>query len=140
MTDFVAGIAAVPAAAGAEPPPDAGGTPGAEDELRSLLRWLHADETLDVRARVTGGPTPAHHMGTGFDVLQLALGSGLSTASLVVSVLQWQTSRRRAPSVTLRRGEVEVLLTAEAARDEETLRRIVAVLDREEAESDLDAS
>ncbi|MEU1041674.1 hypothetical protein ACFYP4_31655 [Streptomyces sp. NPDC005551] len=139
MTDFVAGIAEVPAAAGAQRTPDTGEALGSEDELRSLLRWLHADETLDVRARIGGEPAAAQHMGSGFDLLQLALGSGLSTASLVVSVLQWQSSRRRAPAVTLRRGEVEVLLTAEAARDEETLRRIVGLLDGEEAESDLDA-
>ncbi len=69
-------------------------------------------------------------MGTGLDILQLAIGSGLSAASLVFSVLQWQTSRRRAPAVTLRRGDVEVLLTAEAARDEEAVRGIIDLLDR----------
>lgn len=133
MTDFVAGIAAVPAATGAAT------APGAEDELRSLLRWLHEDETLDVHARIMGEPLSAHHMGSGFDLLQLAVGSGLSTASLVVSVLQWQTSRRGGPAVTLRRGEIEVLLTLDTARDEEALRRIVELLDREDAGRDLDA-
>ncbi|MFB6958801.1 hypothetical protein ACFCYB_17645 [Streptomyces sp. NPDC056309] len=114
MTDLVAGIEAAD---------------GAEDELRSLLRWFHEDETLEVRGRVGGAPPASGAMGTGFDLLQLAVGSGLSTASLVVSVLQWQTSRHRAPTVTLRRGEVEVVLTPQAARDEETLRSLVDLLD-----------
>ncbi|MGV9390619.1 effector-associated constant component EACC1 [Streptomyces olivaceus] len=101
-----------------------------EDDLRSLLRWLHEDEDLDVRGRPVGAPTPSGAMGTGFDLLQLSVGSGLSTASLLVSVLQWQTSRRHAPAVTLRRGEVEVVLTPRAARDEETLQALVDLLDR----------
>ncbi|MGW5663957.1 effector-associated constant component EACC1 [Streptomyces sp. NPDC003758] len=114
MTDLVAGIEAAA---------------GAEDDLRSLLRWLHEDETLDVRGRVGGEPPCSGAMGTGFDLLQLAIGSGLSTASLVVSVLQWQTSRHRAPAITLRRGEVEVILAPQAAHDEETLRALVDLLD-----------
>ncbi|GAA3138825.1 hypothetical protein ACFQ0X_35920 [Streptomyces rectiviolaceus] len=106
-----------------------------EEELRSLARWLHEDESLagQLRGRVGAAtPAPADHMGTGFDVLQLALGSTLSTAALVVSVLQWQLSRRRAPALVLSRGDVRVELTQEAARDEQTLRRVMEVLERAE--------
>lgn len=105
----------------------------AEDELRSLARWLNEDEALGghLRARLGAtAPAPAGHMGAGFDVLQLAVGSTLSTAALVVSVLQWQLSRRRAPALVLSRGDVRVELTQEAARDEETLRRVMEVLER----------
>ncbi|MET9546296.1 MULTISPECIES: hypothetical protein [unclassified Streptomyces] len=104
----------------------------AEDELRSLADWLREDETLDghLRSRVaSAAPAPADHMGAGFDVLELALGTSLSTAALVVSLLQWQLSRRRAPALVLSRGDVRVELTQEAARDEETLRRVMAVLE-----------
>lgn len=103
-----------------------------EDALRSLDGWLRADETLAGRlgTRITATtPAPADHMGTGFDMLELALGSSLSTAALVVSVLQWQLSRRRAPAVVLSRGDVRVELSAEAARDEAALRRVLAVLE-----------
>jgi len=121
MTDFVAGFAGVP---------QTGGAVDTEDELRSLLRWLREDETLDVHGRIGADSAPAAgHMGVGFDLLQLTVGSGLSAASLVVSVLQWQAARRQAPAVTLRRGDVEVVLTARAARDEETLRGIIGLLD-----------
>ncbi|MFI9253032.1 hypothetical protein [Streptomyces sp. NPDC053069] len=123
MTDFVVAIPAPPGAPGA-------GHSGAEDDLRSLLRWLRSDEALAVRGRAGSSARPAPGgMGAGFDILQLALGTGLSAGSLVVSVLQWQAARRHAPAVTLRRGEVEVVLAPRAARDEETLRRIVELLD-----------
>lgn len=102
---------------------------GTEDELRSLLRWLHEDEDLEVHGRVGGGLLPPGAMGAGFDLLQLAVGGGLSTASLVFSVLQWQTSRRHAPTVTLRRGEVEVVLTPQTARDVEAVRTLAGLLD-----------
>jgi hypothetical protein len=118
MTDFGAGVSATL------------DTTGTEDDLRSLLLWLREDDAVDLLVRPgSAGPPPPGGMGTGFEVLQFAVSGGLSAASLVVSVLQWQTSRRRAPAVTLRRGEVEVLLTAQAARDEETVRRLVALLD-----------
>ena len=107
---------------------------GTEDDLRSLLRWLRADQPAGVRAGLAAAPPPpADGMGTGFDALQFAVSGGLSAASLVVSVLQWQTSLRRAPAVTLRRGDVEVRLTAQAARDEQTVRRLVALLDGDTA-------
>ncbi|GKQ40176.1 hypothetical protein [Streptomyces sp. A012304] len=106
---------------------------GTEDDLRSLLLWLREDVAdLPVRPG-SAAPPPPGGMGTGFDILQFAVSAGLSAASLVVSVLQWQASRRRAPAVTLRRGEVEIVLTAEAARDEDAVRRLVAALDGDTA-------
>ncbi|MFD7134819.1 hypothetical protein [Streptomyces sp. NPDC059894] len=126
MTDSGAGISA------------ALDTTGTEDDLRSLLRWLREDESVDLPVRPGGAaPLPPGGMGAGFDVLQFAVSGSLSAASLVVSVLQWQTSRRRAPAVTLRRGDVEVLLTARAARDEETVRRLVVLLDGDTAPATL---
>lgn len=103
-----------------------------EDELRSLLRWLHQDESLErrVRGRVAGEGTPLPgRMGTGFDILQLALGTGLSAGALAVSLLQWRDARRTRPVLTLRRGRVEVVVPADATADAETVRRIVALLD-----------
>ncbi|MFH8367089.1 hypothetical protein [Streptomyces sp. NPDC018031] len=109
------------------------GGPGAEpeDELRSLLRWLRQDESLDrlVHGRVAGegAPVPGA-MGTGFDVLQLVLGSGLSAGALAVSILQWRDARRTRPVLTLRRGALEVRLPADGSADAETVRRVVALL------------
>ncbi|MFD8382677.1 hypothetical protein ACFV2X_29915 [Streptomyces sp. NPDC059679] len=103
-----------------------------EDELRSLLRWLREDESLErlVGGRVgAAGPAVPGHMGTGFDVLQLVLGTGLSSAALAVSILQWRDARRTRPALTLRRGDIEVDIPPEAAADEDTVRRIVALLE-----------
>ncbi|MBT2481251.1 hypothetical protein [Streptomyces sp. ISL-94] len=118
---------------------------GAESELRSLLLWLGEDETLrrEARGRIRSSAAPPAAEGTpmgspGFDLLQLAVASGLSTGSLVVSVLQWQASRRRAPALTVRRGPYEVTLTGEEADDPETLRRIVAVLENGSGDADGD--
>ncbi|MGG2463551.1 effector-associated constant component EACC1 [Streptomyces sp. RGM 3693] len=110
--------------------PEPGGD--AEEELRSLMRWLHDDEELhrQVRGSLTAsrGPRPGE-MGLGFDLLQLALGTAVSGGSLAVSVLQWRDARRRAPELTLRAGEIEVRIPRGAAADPETVRRIVALLD-----------
>ncbi|QHC22156.1 effector-associated constant component EACC1 [Streptomyces sp. GS7] len=104
----------------------------AEEELRSLMRWLHDDEELSRRVRgrlgAARGPRPGE-MGTGFDLLQLAIGTAVSGGSLAVSVLQWRDSRRRAPELTLRSGEMEVRIPRGAVGDPETLRRIAALLD-----------
>ncbi|MEV8536106.1 hypothetical protein [Streptomyces sp. NPDC051211] len=105
---------------------------GPEAELRSLLAWLSEDESTgsSARGRIAGErPLPAGHMGgAGFDLIQLAVGSGLSTASLVFAVLQWQVARHRPPEVTVRRGPYEVRLTGSEATDPETVRRIADAL------------
>ncbi|MEU7635958.1 MULTISPECIES: effector-associated constant component EACC1 [unclassified Streptomyces] len=110
--------------------PEPGGD--AEEELRSLMHWLHDDEELhrQVRGSLTSsrGPRPGE-MGIGFDLLQLAVGTAVSGGSLAVSVLQWRDARRRAPELTLRAGEIEVHIPRGAAADPETVRRIVALLD-----------
>ncbi|ASQ93024.1 hypothetical protein [Streptomyces sp. 11-1-2] len=102
-----------------------------EDELRSLLRWLGEDESLGrLRGQVAGdGPPAPGTMGTGFDVLQLTIGSGLSSAALIVSILQWRDARRTRPVLTLRRGAVEVDIPVDMAADPETVRGIVELLD-----------
>lgn len=109
---------------------------GPEAELRSLLVWLKEDESLrrDVRGTIRSGEPAQAEDGTpmgspGFDLLQLAVGGGLSAGSLVFAVLQWQASRRRPPSLTVRRGPYEVTLTGDEAGDPEGLQRIVAALE-----------
>ncbi|WP_327282528.1 MULTISPECIES: effector-associated constant component EACC1 [unclassified Streptomyces] len=119
-----------------------------EAELRSLLAWLSEDETVGraVRGRIRGElpagngdpdgggsdlvrPQDGHMNAGGFDVLQLAVESGLSTVSLVFTVLQWRLARRRPPGLTLRRGPYEVRIDGSQAADPESVRRIVAALD-----------
>ncbi|KAF4407553.1 MULTISPECIES: hypothetical protein [Streptomyces] len=111
----------------------------ADDELRSLLRWLRHDETLHdaVRGQVAadGAPRPGA-MGGGLEILQLVIGSGLSGAALAVSVLQWRDARRTRPVLTLRRGPVTVEIPADGAADTEAVRRIVRMLEEGAAADD----
>ncbi|MET9106879.1 effector-associated constant component EACC1 [Streptomyces zhihengii] len=104
----------------------------AEEALRSLTRWVHEDESLGgrVRGRILADAAPEPgSMGTGFDLVQFAVGSGMSAAAVVVSVLQWRSSLRKPPGLTLTRNGVEVQVSAELAADDEVLRRLVAALD-----------
>ncbi|MEU8626808.1 hypothetical protein [Streptomyces sp. NPDC048669] len=106
---------------------------GSEEDLRSLLQWVGADESLrhEVRGQLAGSTTAQPgSMGTGFDVLQLLIGSGLSTGALVVSVLQWRDSRRNRPAITLRRGPVEVEIPVSGV-PADVAERIIALLDQE---------
>ncbi|MFF3750331.1 hypothetical protein ACFYYH_07695 [Streptomyces sp. NPDC002018] len=106
---------------------------GGEEDLRSLLRWVEADELLrhEVRSRlVSSEATSRGSMGTGLDVLQLVIGSALSTGALAVSVLQWRDSRRNRPGLVLRRGGVEVEIPVEST-GADLERRIIALLSQE---------
>ncbi|OON82125.1 effector-associated constant component EACC1 [Streptomyces tsukubensis] len=110
-----------------------GGQPwDTEEELRSLLRWLRADEslhgTMTVVAAPSAPPVPDAMGAGGFDILQLAVTSGFSAAALAVSILQWKSSTRGSTRVRVRRGDIEVELTGELASDEE-VRRVIRLLD-----------
>ncbi|WP_328461545.1 effector-associated constant component EACC1 [Streptomyces sp. NBC_00448] len=112
------------------------GDPGdsAEDDLRSLLRWVRADENLAGRAdgRVRDGTPPQPgRMGGAFDILQLSIGSGLSAGALLVSLLQWRDARHRPPAITLRRGRMTVEIPATPEVDAATLARAVELLTAE---------
>ncbi|MFG3256435.1 hypothetical protein [Streptomyces sp. NPDC048172] len=102
-----------------------------EAELRSLVRWLRADEEVGrhLRARPTASSAPAPgEMGAGFDLLQFAVATGLSGASLAVSLLQWREARRTPSVIRLRRGSLEVSIPPEST-DEETVRRLSALFE-----------
>jgi hypothetical protein len=83
---------------------------GSVDESRSLFTWLR-DEPL---VRRHGAPTVADgdsspgSMGGAVDVLGLVLGSGLSTAQLVLSVIMWRAARGRPVRVIIERDGREV--------------------------------
>jgi hypothetical protein len=83
---------------------------GSVDEFRSLFTWLQ-DEP---RVRRHGEPTVPDgnsrpgQMGAGLDVLGLVLGSGLSTAQLVLSIIMWRASRGRPVRVIIEREGREV--------------------------------
>lgn len=103
----------------------------AEDDLRSLLRWLREDESLkgQVRGRIRDSASPMPgSMGTVFDIVQLTIGSGLSVGSLVVSFLQWRDARSHPPGITLRHGRTTVEISATGEIDADSLTRALQFL------------
>ncbi len=83
---------------------------GSVDESRSLGNWLRDEPEV----RRHGEPTtPADddtggRMGTAMDVLTLVLGSGLSAAQLVTSIIMWRASHGRQIRVIIERDDREV--------------------------------
>jgi Effector Associated Constant Component 1 len=130
--------------------PGRGGSQDREDDLRSLLRWVRADETLERRVDGRIGEaasasvfvsevdfaaevdlsSASERMGLAFDVLQLTLGSGISLGALAVSVMQWREARGRGrgPVVVLRRGDIEVEVPASGDVDAAVLAAVLAPL------------
>ncbi|RMI39360.1 effector-associated constant component EACC1 [Streptomyces triticirhizae] len=103
-----------------------------EDELRSLVHWLRADETLAhglVSRLEAQRPAGEGEMGAALDVVALVLGSGLSAGALAVSVLQWRDTRRTGRPLVVRRGAWEVHVPPGRPADEATLARLVALLE-----------
>ncbi|SOD62657.1 hypothetical protein SAMN06297387_10730 [Streptomyces zhaozhouensis] len=119
------------------PDEDSGGEPTAvEDELRSLVRWLRTDESLAhglVSRLEARRPAGGDEMGAALDVVALVLGSGLSAGALAVSVLQWRDARRSSRPLVVRRGAWEVRIPPGRPADEETLARLVALLEAADA-------
>jgi membrane-associated two-gene conflict system component 1 (EACC1) len=74
------------------------------DETESLRAWLQED--LDVQRRGDlryGTATDPAHQGVDIQVLSLAVSSGLTTAGLVLQVLNWRRTRPSQPVVTITR-------------------------------------
>lgn len=99
----------------------------AEDELRSLHAWLEADRAArrHVRAEL-GSAVPAvpGQQGDGIDILSLVLSSGLSMASLLVTIVSWRATRPKTPTLVVRRPDgVSVEITGESRAEAEALAR-----------------
>jgi hypothetical protein len=96
---------------------------GAADESRSLRSWLRDEPEV----RRHGEPaTPADdtapgQMGTGIEVLSLVLGSGLSAAQLVMSIIMWRAARGQPIRVIIERGNREVTVDTDDPGEAEAI-------------------
>ncbi|WP_051797235.1 effector-associated constant component EACC1 [Catenuloplanes japonicus] len=98
-----------------------------DDDRRDLHRWLRREPELRGRVREQPGSPRPGTMGTGVELLLVALGSGGAIAVLIQSVAGWLNARR--PDVTVRievtdRWSVE--LDVARARDE---RQVAALIE-----------
>ncbi|MEV5338251.1 hypothetical protein AB0K93_07145 [Streptomyces sp. NPDC052676] len=99
---------------------------GAESaELRSLYRWLRADEELrSARISLSGTGAAPGEMGSALDVIEVLLDNTWSAASLAVAVMAWRQTRPGPGRATLRVGQTEIEISG---ADEEQVRRLVAL-------------
>ncbi|MCT9092097.1 hypothetical protein N4G70_24940 [Streptomyces sp. ASQP_92] len=112
------------------------GVADTEAELRSLLRWLKADDEIGPRVHgMLGSSAPAdpEHMGALLDVISLTVGNGLAAAQFALSIHQWRAARRAPTGVVLRRGGVEIEVHG---ADPAVLRGVTALLAEEERAGD----
>jgi Effector Associated Constant Component 1 len=92
---------------------------GSVEESRSLRAWLREEPAVRRYGQPTllTDDTAADEMGTALDVLTLVLGSGLSAAQLVVSIMRWRSMQDREVRVVIERDDRPVPVdTADAAQ------------------------
>jgi hypothetical protein len=74
------------------------------DPVRSLRTWLQDDRTVREHGELQWAEAESSgHQGVLIDVIQLAVGSGLSVLQLALAVAQWRDSRHPHPVVTITR-------------------------------------
>jgi hypothetical protein len=102
----------------------------AADELRDLREWVENDPEL--RAHVTMSYAVAEpgseDMGPTLELVEFAVSSGISLASLIVSIAAWRDSRRSQPTVEFYRGGRQPQTLTMTASDEMTVKEITVRL------------
>lgn len=103
----------------------------AETHLLALRDWLDQEDALRGQLDLVRHLPEPGHMGAGFDVLVVALGSGGAGAVLARSVSTWLIQRRADVKITMtardgRRVEVNVVRAADPVR---IIGEVAALLD-----------
>jgi Effector Associated Constant Component 1 len=88
------------------------------DTSRSLRTWLRDEPWV----RGFGQPriaddTGAGEMGTGLEVLSLVLGSGLSAAQLILSIIMWRSTQNRPIRVIIERDDRQLAVDTNDPQD-----------------------
>lgn len=88
------------------------------DTSRSLRTWLRDEPWV----RGFGEPrvpddAPGGEMGTGLEVLTLVLGSGLSAAQLILSIIMWRATQNRPIRVVIERDDRQVAVDTDDPQD-----------------------
>lgn len=94
---------------------------GQEADLRSLADWLRREPSLRLaQVSLKQAETRPGSMGGWVEAVQMVTDNGWQAASFVLSLVTWRQTRPASPPVTIRRGDVEVILASgdpqEAAR------------------------
>jgi hypothetical protein len=96
---------------------------GSVDESRSLFTWLRDEPRVRRHAEPTvlDGELGSGRMGTVLEVLGLVLGSGLSTAQLVLSIIMWRASRGQPIRVIIENDGREVAVDTDDPGEAEAI-------------------
>ena len=104
----------------------------AEQELRSLVDWLRADDDVRRHAAITleAGEPGSGAMGAALEVIKRVLDSGFSLGNLALAYAGWRATRttRDEPGFELivRNGKTKITINAaEAQEAEKQLRALV---------------
>ncbi|MEU3918871.1 hypothetical protein [Streptomyces sp. NPDC029004] len=92
-----------------------------EEDIRSLCEWLLLDRTVPREVRVEMGSSclaVPGHQGAVLDLVSVVVNSGISAASLGVSIASWRTTRAQEPTITVERADGSKIVIAGTSRDE----------------------
>lgn len=92
-----------------------------EEDIRSLYDWLLLDRAVPREVRIEMGSSSLAvpgHQGAALDLISVVVNSGISTASLGVSIASWRTTRPQEPTITVERADGSKIVIAGTSRDE----------------------
>jgi hypothetical protein len=95
----------------------------------SLLNWLNDNQYIKDNARLTvKPPASGAAMGTGLDVIQLALGSGFDLANLVLAIAEWREKvKGAAAAISVQVGDARsTVLSPDDMDNKNLVRRALA--------------
>jgi hypothetical protein len=95
----------------------------------SLLNWLNDNQYIKDNARLTvKPPAPGATMGTGLDVIQLALSSGFDLANLVLAIAEWRgKAKETAAAISVQAGDARsTVLSLDDMGNKNLVRRALA--------------
>ncbi|MFD8306784.1 hypothetical protein ACFV29_31250 [Streptomyces sp. NPDC059690] len=88
---------------------------GGVEDLSRLTQWLRDDEFVGETAAVSLSQAPpgAGHMGSAFDMIQLAVDSTFQVANLALAIAAWRRSHPMPPIVSIERDGTRVELSSD---------------------------
>ncbi|MFF5147543.1 hypothetical protein ACFY6U_48870 [Streptomyces sp. NPDC013157] len=97
------------------------------EEFTSLLQWLRRERDLQGFVRAQRPPTQAEELGSAFELISVAVGSGGIATAFVTSLGSWLSSRRteQTVSVTVDGKSVQIVRNGADLVDEAELLRLI---------------
>jgi hypothetical protein len=102
---------------------------GSSECLASLYQWLARDPELrDVGLRPVSEALSPGDMGLDMAAINAILANVMAAGSLVVSIATWRESRRAAPAVQVKAGEVIASLTNDTQQERDSATQAIQAI------------